>query len=111
MKMHSLFSAVFSNGEHMTGTLGQIYAAQDISACRVTISPYITVAKAPAPIANDNGRTGYALFVPVLPFAGKFQQITSTYQRLTDAVAARNLLDEIDVVEFFAKYLTRKADA
>ena len=106
MKMHSLFSAVFSNGDRMTGTLGQIYAAQDINACRVTISPYITVAKDPAPIANDNGdrMTGYALFVPALPFTGKFQQITGTYRRLTDAVAARNLLDEFDVVEFFAKY-------
>lgn len=105
MKMHSLFSAVFSNGDRMTGTLGQIYAAQDNNACRVTISPYITVAKAPAPIANGNGtRACYALFVPVLPFAGKFQQITGTYQRLTDAVAARNLLDECDAVDFFAKY-------
>ena len=103
MKMHSLFSAVFSNGDRMTGTLGQIYAAQDINACRVTISPYITVAK--APIANDNGTmTGYALFVPALPFTGKFHQITGTYQRLTDAVATRNQLDEFDVVEFFAKY-------
>lgn len=105
MKMHSLFSAAFSNGDRMTGTLGQIYAAQDINDCRVTISPYITVAKAPAPISNDSGTmTGYALFVPALPFTGKFHQITGTYQRLTDAVSARNLLDEFDEVEFFAKY-------
>lgn len=105
MKMNSLFSASFSNGDRMTGTLAQIYAAQDINDCRVTISPYITVSKAPAPIANDDGTmTGYALFIPALPFVGEFQQISGTYQRLTDAVAARNLLDEFDEVEFFAKY-------
>lgn len=105
MKMHSLFAATFSNGDRMTGTLGQIYAAQAINDCRVTISPYITVAKAPAPIANDNGTmTGYALFVPALPFTGNFQQICGTFQRLADALAARDLLDEFDEVEFFAKY-------
>lgn len=105
MKMHSLFSATFSNGDRMVGTLAQIYAAQDVNDCRVTISPYITVGKAPAPIANDDGTyTGYALFIPALPFTGKFQQISGTYQRITDAVAARNLLDDFDTVEFFAKY-------
>ena len=105
MKMHDLFSATFSNGDRMTGTLYQIYAAQDINDCRVTISPYITVGKAPAPIANDDGTyTGYALFIPALPFTGKFQQISGTYQRITDAIAARNLLDDFDEVEFFAKY-------
>lgn len=105
MKMHSLFSATFSNGDRMVGTLAQIYAAQDVNDCRVTISPYITVGKAPAPIANDDGTyTGYALFIPALPFTGKFQQISGTYQRITDAIAARNLLDEFDEVEFFAKY-------
>ena len=105
MKMHDLFSAAFSNGDRMTGTLRQIYAAQDINDCCVTISPYITVGKAPAPIANDNGTyTGYALFIPTLPFTGKFQQISGTYQRITDAIAARNLLDDFDEVEFFAKY-------
>lgn len=86
-------------------TLAQIYAAQDINDCSATISPYITVGKAPAPIANDDGTyTGYALFIPALPFTGKFQQISGTYQRITDAIAARNLLDEFDEVEFFAKY-------
>lgn len=105
MKMHDLFSATFSNGDRMVGTLAQIYAAQDINDCSVTISPYITVGKAPAPIANDDGTyTGYALFIPALPFTGKFQQISGTYQRITDAIAARNLLDEFDEVEFFAKY-------
>ena len=105
MKMHILFSATFSNGDRMVGTLAQIYAAQDVNDCCVTISPYITVGKAPAPIANDDGTmTGYALFIPALPFTGKFQQISGTYQRITDAVAARNLLDEFDEVEFFAKY-------
>ena len=105
MKMHSLFSAAFSNGDRMVGTLAQIYAAQDVNDCRVTISPYITVGKAPAPIANDDGTmTGYALFIPSLPFIGEFQQISGTYQRLADAVAARNLLDDFDMVEFFAKY-------
>ncbi len=58
-----------------------------------------------ATFSNDDGTyIGYALFIPALPFTGKFQQISGTYQRIADAVAARNLLDDFDVAEFFAKY-------
>ena len=47
---------------------------------------------------------GYALFVPALPFTGNFQQICGTFQLLADSLAARDLLDEFDEVDFFAKY-------
>ncbi len=105
MKMHSLFSATFSNGDRMTGTLAQIYAAQDINDCSVTVSPYITVGKAPAPTANEDGTmTGYALFIPALPYTGKLQQITGTFEHIEDATKMCNALAEFDEVEFFAKY-------
>lgn len=105
MKMNSLFSASFSNGDRMIGTLYQIYAAQEINNSSVAVSPYITIGKAQAPTANEDGTmTGYALFVPELPYTGKLQQITGTFQRLSDAAKARNALEAFDDVEFFAKY-------
>ncbi len=105
MYMYQLFVAGFDNGDTMTGSLKQIYACQEVNGCAVVVRPYIEVHKAPAPIAQDDGTmTGYALFIPVLPYAGEWRQITRTYQRLFDACNARNKLLEFDEVDFFRAY-------
>jgi hypothetical protein len=54
----------------------------------------------------DNGdkMTGYALFIPVLPYTGAWRQITGAYQRILDAFNARNKLLEFDEVDFFRAY-------
>lgn len=48
--------------------------------------------------------TGYALFIPALPYTGAWRQITGTYQRMLDAFNARNELLEFDEVDFFRAY-------
>lgn len=105
MYMRDLYVAEFDNGDKMTGSISQVYAAQEVNGCGVVFRPYIEVRKAPAPIAVDNGTmTGYALFVPALPYTGEWRQITGIYQRLLDAFDARNRLLEFGEVEFFRAY-------
>lgn len=101
MCMSNLYVVEFDNGDKMTGSISQVYAAQEVNGCAVTLHPYIEVRKAPAPIAQDDGiMTGYALFVPALPYTGEWRQITGTYQRMLDAFNARNKLLEFDEVDF-----------
>lgn len=105
MYMYDLYVAEFDNGDKMTGSISQVYAAQEVNGCAVTFHPYIEVRKAPAPIAQDDGTiTGYALFIPALPYTGAWRQITGTYQRMLDAFNARNELLEFDEVDFFRAY-------
>lgn len=105
MYMYQLFVAEFDNGDKMTGSLRQINACQDINGCGVKVSPYIGVRKAPAPAAGDDGTmTGYALFCPVLPYTGEWQQITGTYDNMAIACHARNKLLELDEVGFFRAF-------
>ena len=105
MCMSNLYVVEFDNGDKMTGSISQVYAAQEVNGCAVTLHPYIEVRKAPAPIAQDDGTmTGYALFVPALPYTGEWRQITGTYQRMLDAFNARNKLLEFDEVDFFRAY-------
>nr|DAS93236.1 MAG TPA: hypothetical protein [Caudoviricetes sp.] len=108
MCMSNLYVVEFDNGDKMTGSISQVYAAQEVNGCAVTLHPYIEVRKAPAPIAQDDGTmTGYALFVPALPYTGEWRQITGTYQRMLDAFNARNKLLEFDEVEYCVKYSCR----
>ena len=51
MYMYDLYVAEFDNGDKMTGSISQVYAAQEVNGCAVTLHPYIEVRKAPAPIA------------------------------------------------------------
>lgn len=105
MYMYDLYAAEFDNGDKMTGSISQVYAAQEVNGCAVTFHPYIEVRKAPAPIAQDDGTmTGYALFIPALPYMGEWRQITGTYQRMLDAFNARNKLLEFDEVDFLRTY-------
>ena len=105
MYMYNLYVAEFDNGDKMTGSISQVYAAQEVNGCAVVFRPYTEVRKAPAPIAMDNGTmTGYALFVPALPYTGEWRQISGTYQRPLDAFNARDRLLEFDEVEFFRAY-------
>lgn len=60
--------------------------------------------------------TGYALFIPALPYTGEWRQITGTYQQLLDAFDARNKLLEFDEVDFlertsvlFSRHFSRAA--
>lgn len=105
MYMYDLYVAEFDNGDKMTGSISQVYAAQEVNGCAVTFHPYIEVRKAPASIEQDDGTmTGYALFIPVLPYTGAWRQITGTYQRMIDALNAREKLLEFDEVDFFKAY-------
>lgn len=55
MCMSNLYVVEFDNGDKMTGSISQVYAAQEVNGCAVTLHPYIEVRKAPAPIAQDDG--------------------------------------------------------
>lgn len=48
MYMYDLYVAEFDNGDKMTGSISQVYAAQEVNGCAVTFHPYIEVRKAPA---------------------------------------------------------------
>ena len=47
MCMSNLYVVEFDNGDKMTGSISQVYAAQEVNGCAVTLHPYIEVRKAP----------------------------------------------------------------